>query len=109
MNVLFICSRNQWRSPTAERIYINSPGISTKSVGTASSAKHKVTHHDIQWADLVIAMEQKRLKRLRAGFPGEMQYKDSYTLDIPDNYRYMDPELVDIISESLDPILQSDT
>jgi predicted protein tyrosine phosphatase len=39
INVLFICSCNQWRSPTAERVWRNDPRLSVRSAGTASYAK----------------------------------------------------------------------
>ena len=34
MNLLFVCSRNQWGSPTVESIYKNYSGINVKSAGT---------------------------------------------------------------------------
>ncbi|MFK7789851.1 MAG: phosphotyrosine protein phosphatase, partial [Phycisphaeraceae bacterium] len=43
MNMLFICSKNQWRSPTAEQIYRSDPRLNVRSAGTSSSARHKVT------------------------------------------------------------------
>lgn len=31
MNVLFVCSRNKWRSLTSETIYKNTPGLAKSS------------------------------------------------------------------------------
>ncbi len=101
MNVLFICSKNQWRSPTAEKVFQKEPGLSVRSRGTSRSARRTVNRQDIQWADLVLVMETKHKQRLRADFPGEMKYKEVHVLDIPDDYRYMDPELVELLESSV--------
>ena len=109
LNILFICSRNQWRSPTAERIYAGQPLINVRSAGTASSARRKVTVDDIAWADLILVMEYKHASRLRSEFPGQMKSKKCHVLGIPDEYRYMNPELVCEIQGAADPIIQTAT
>ncbi|WP_440054531.1 hypothetical protein ACSLBF_17040 [Pseudoalteromonas sp. T1lg65] len=53
-HVLFICSRNQWRSPTAERVWRNHPGIEVRSAGTSAKAKRAVSKKDIVWADKIL-------------------------------------------------------
>ena len=42
-NVLFICSRNQWRSPTAEQVYRKHPLLAVRSAGTSLNARRKVS------------------------------------------------------------------
>ena len=59
MNILFVCSRNHWRSPTAETIYKNRSGINVKSAGTEPSARIKLNSKIIEWADLIFVMEKK--------------------------------------------------
>jgi|ERR1043165_362138 predicted protein tyrosine phosphatase len=108
LNVLFICSRNRWRSPTAEQIYRKRPLINVRSAGTARSAKHQVTSADLMWADVVLVMEDKHKKRLMSDFSGEMRYKEIHVLGVPDDYRYMDPELISVLTEAIDPILRAD-
>ena len=56
MNLLFICSRNQWRSPTAERVFRAYPNVQTRSAGTSPNARHTVSIRDIQWADKILVM-----------------------------------------------------
>lgn len=68
MNYLFICSRNQWRSPTAERIFAKGYGCRTRSAGTSSQAKRKITASDIAWADVIFVMEHKHKQRIKADF-----------------------------------------
>lgn len=109
LRVLFICSKNQWRSPTAEQIYRQEPSLNVRSAGTASSARHRVTYQDINWADIIIVMEDKHLRRLRADFPHDMTRKSCHVLHIPDNYRYMDPDLIRELQEAIDPLLFKDS
>jgi protein-tyrosine phosphatase len=105
VNLLFICSRNQWRSPTAENLYKNKAGISVRSAGTASSARKKVNAAMILWADLVLVMEKKHRSQLVEKFPDETAGKQIVVLHIPDEYRYMDPELVENIETAVAPYL----
>lgn len=67
MNVLFICSRNQWRSPTAEHHWRNHPQWSVRSAGTSRNAKRRVTPALLQWADVIFVMEQKHKKQPESG------------------------------------------
>jgi predicted protein tyrosine phosphatase len=103
MNLLFVCSRNQWRSPTAEAIYKNHPDHEVRSAGTEPSARVRVTAKLIEWADLILVMEKRHAQRLLDRFPHEMAHKDYDVLDIPDDYGFMDPELVEMIEISVEP------
>ncbi len=107
MNLLFVCSRNLWRSPTAEAIYKNEPGISARSAGTEPSAKIKVNGKLIEWADLIFVMEKKHKQRLFQKFPLETSHKKIVVLNIPDEYKYMDEELVESIVTSVPPYLEN--
>lgn len=105
VRILFICSRNQWRSPTAEEIYRRRSDLQVRSRGTSRKSRRQVVTDDIRWADLICVMEPKHLQRLRADFPDAMRHKVAHVLDIPDDYRYMDPELVHAIESSVEPWL----
>jgi predicted protein tyrosine phosphatase len=98
MNILFICSRNQWRSPTAEQVW-RKFGLNTRSAGTSPKAKHPVSQADIQWADIIFVMEPKHKQRLQAEFRQLLNDKQIAVLDIPDEYQYMAPDLVEIFEE----------
>jgi len=101
-NLLFICSRNQWRSPTAEKIYSRDPRVNVRSAGTSPRAKRTVNAKDLQWADLIFVMEYKHKDRLKAEYNRVLQYKKIIVLDIPDDYLYMDEELVEVLEESIE-------
>ncbi len=103
--VLFVCSRNQWRSPTAEAIYRDDSRLSVRSRGTSSAAVRTLRENDLTWADLVLVMEQKHRSRLLADFPDLTKFLTIHVLDIPDDYRYMDAELIQLLRIAADPII----
>ncbi|WP_245964506.1 arsenate reductase/protein-tyrosine-phosphatase family protein [Rufibacter immobilis] len=59
MNILFVCSRNQWRSPTAEKIFQPVQEHAFRSAGTSEQARIKISAKTLAWADLVFVMEKK--------------------------------------------------
>ncbi|KZN39407.1 hypothetical protein N480_00830 [Pseudoalteromonas luteoviolacea S2607] len=101
MNLLFICSRNQWRSPTAEYIWKRSSEYNVRSAGTSPKAKKTVNSRDIIWADVIFVMETKHKNRIVAEFTRMLHHKPVNVLDIPDEYQYMDPELVSELEEKV--------
>ena len=108
LKILFVCSMNQWRSPTAENIYADKPLLHARSCGTNKHARKTVTSEDLKWADIVMVMDEKHQQRLMAEYPGEMRFKESHVLDIPDEYKFMDPALINEITAAVDPILTRD-
>jgi predicted protein tyrosine phosphatase len=104
-NVLFVCSRNQWRSPTAEQVWRRHPALSVRSAGTSPNARHPVSAADLAWADVVLVMEEKHKSRLMADYRRLVENKSIHVLDIPDDYKYMDAELVELLKQSVGAIL----
>lgn len=94
MNVLFVCSRNKWRSRTAETIFKNSQRHEVRSAGTENDARIRVSEKLIHWADLIFVMEKRHKQRLQEKFNEAVTGKKIVILDIEDNYRYMDDELI---------------
>ena len=105
VNLLFICSRNQWRSPTGEAIFRKHPDYNARSAGTSPKAKRTVNASDVSWADIILVMEKKHKSRLADQFKRMLDHKSIYILDIPDDYGYMDEELISEIEARVDPIL----
>ena len=108
MNLLFVCSRNRWRSPTAERMLRGHSEHNARSCGIRKDARVKASPSLLRWADLVLPMQQRHLDMLRARFPEAMRYQDSVVLDIPDDYQFMQPELVERIRLELKTLLDID-
>ncbi len=101
MNILFVCSRNKWRSPTAEAIYKDYTNLNVKSAGTEPSARIKLNAKNILWADLIFVIEKKHKQRMFENFPIEISEKQIIVLDIPDNYKFMDSELIEEIESKV--------
>lgn len=99
--LLFLCSRNQWRSPTAEALFRDHPRYATRSAGTENGARIKVTACHLGWADLIFCMEKKHADRLRQNFPEELAGKTLVVLRIPDDFTFMDPALLDLLRTEL--------
>jgi predicted protein tyrosine phosphatase len=97
LHVLFVCSRNQWRSPTAEAVFRREPGLSVRSAGTSARARRRVQDDDLRWADVVVCMEDKHAQRLRATFGRTLAHTPVEVLGIPDDYRAMDPALIEAL------------
>ncbi|MCI1265284.1 MAG: protein tyrosine phosphatase [Saprospiraceae bacterium] len=106
MNVLFVCSRNQWRSPTAEKIFNKKKGINSKSAGTEPSARIKLNSQHLEWADIIFVMERKHKERIFQKYGEIVSNKHIEILDIEDNFKYMDTELIEILELSVNPILE---
>jgi predicted protein tyrosine phosphatase len=106
IKILFICSKNQWRSPTAEKVFHGMYDYNVRSAGTEKGARVKVTEGHIGWADIIFVMEKKHVRRLKENFPFALDNKKIINLDIPDDYQYMDDDLIEIlkvrVSEHLD-------
>lgn len=96
-NVLFICGKNRLRSPTAEQVFADWPGIETASAGISHDAETPVTPELLQWADLVIVMERAHRSRLSAKFKSHLGNKRIVCLDIPDDYEFMDAKLIRVL------------
>ena len=108
LNVLFVCSRNQWRSPTGEQVWRRDPRVNVRSAGTSTGARHPVSAEDLAWADVVLVMEDKHRSRLLAEYRALLRHKPLHVLDIPDDYRYMDPELVALLGAPVAALLGLD-
>lgn len=109
MRLLFICSRNQWRSPTAEAVYQNDPRVQVRSAGLSQVARTRVSEKLLQWADLVCVMEREHKQRLREAFPALFRNLRIEVLDIPDDYPYMDPVLIEEIVNRVEPLIEQET
>jgi predicted protein tyrosine phosphatase len=105
MNILFICSRNKWRSRTAETIFKDNQDHHVKSAGTENDARIRVTEKMIHWADLIFVMEKRHKQRLHEKYQMTLVDKKIVILDIEDNYQYMDEELITILKTSIGPYL----
>ena len=104
MKVLFICNQNENRSKTAETIFKNRKGWKVKSAGLYN--ENPVTKEQIEWADLIMVMEDQQRKEIAERFPKEYLQKRIISLDIQDRYSFGDKELIDLLKKKVDKLLK---
>jgi predicted protein tyrosine phosphatase len=95
--VLFICSQNRWRSPTAEQVFADYGGLECSSAGTNHDAENPLTPELVEWADLIFVMEREHKTKLQTRHQAQLLGKRLICLDIPDNYKFMDAALVKLL------------
>lgn len=104
-NVLFICTQNRLRSPTAEQVFADWPGIETQSAGLGNDADNPVTPENLGWSDLIFVMERAHRNKLSKKFRAHLGGKRVICLGIPDDYDYMDPVLVQLLRQKVSGFL----
>ena len=101
MNLLFICSENKLRSPTAEEVFCQYKGINAIGAGTNKDAPTTVSGDLIEWADIIFVMEKSHRKKVASKFYSLLKDKKLVCLDIPDIYDRMEPALVELLKSKL--------
>src|SRR5436309_1449086 len=101
--LLFVCSQNKLRSLTAEKLFEGSPHYEVRSVGTQPDARILVTEDHLDWADIIFCMEKSHVNRLRRKFREALHGKPVICLNIPDQFEFMDPDLLDELRAKLSP------
>jgi len=101
LKVLFVCGRNRWRSPTAWQVYKNDPRIEVRSAGVSEKSPHQISNADVNWADLILVMENEHKSRIQGLFTGR-RLPEIRSLEIPDKYEYMDEELIELIRSGVE-------
>jgi len=105
LKVLFVCARNKWRSPTAEVIYRNDARLSVQSAGLSKQSPCVISAKHLAWADLVMVMENEHAARMRDQFRGVAELPEIVSLEIPDNYPFMDAELVQLLELAVEEVI----
>jgi predicted protein tyrosine phosphatase len=95
--VLFVCSQNRFRSPTAEQVFSTWPGIEVASAGLDKGAATPVSPELLDWANVVFVMEKSHRNKLSKKFKAHLKHQRVICLNIPDEYEYMDPALVQLL------------
>jgi predicted protein tyrosine phosphatase len=98
---LFVCSQNRLRSPTAEQIFADWPGIEVYSAGTNHDANNPLTAELVAWADVIVVMEKAHRNKLQRKFRKALNGQRVICLDIPDEYEFMDAGLVRLLQAKM--------
>ena len=107
IHLLFICSQNKLRSPTAEHVFASWPGVSAASAGINHGAETPLSAEMLEWADLVFVMEAVHRRKVSSKFRACLGDTKLICLGIPDNYTFMDPHLIDLLKLRVLPYLPS--
>jgi predicted protein tyrosine phosphatase len=105
-HVLFICSQNRLRSPTAEQVFSDCAGFEVASAGLNPEADTPVSPELLAWADVIFVMERAHRNKLAKKFRAYLNAKRVICLDIPDEYDYMDPGLVRLLEAKAGPFFR---
>ncbi len=100
-HILFVCSQNKLRSPTAEQVFSNVEGVEVLSAGTNNDAVTPITPELICWADKIMVMENAHRDKIKKKYKKYINGKSIITLGIPDEYECMDKELVAILKNKV--------
>ena len=106
IKLLFVCSQNRWRSLTAEKIFQGMNGYQVRSAGTEDNARIKITEGHIGWADIIFVMEKKHIRRIQDKFRDSITDRKIICLKIPDDYQYMDEDLIGLLESSVSEYLE---
>jgi predicted protein tyrosine phosphatase len=104
--ILFLCSQNRLRSPTAEVVFSEYEELETNSAGLDRSAEVPVSTEAIAWADIIFVMEKCHKQKLAKNFQPFLKDKRVICLNIPDEYEYMEPALIKLLKQKVLPLLQ---
>lgn len=104
-NVLFVCSQNRLRSPTAEQVFAKRPDIEVDSAGTDNDADNPLTAELVEWADIIFVMEKTHRNKLQQRFRSSLKRARVICLDIPDDYGFMDPMLIRLLETKVSRFL----
>jgi predicted protein tyrosine phosphatase len=105
-HALFICSRNRLRSPTAEQVLSSWPDVETDSAGLGHDAEQPLSPEQVAWVNIIFIMKKTYLRSLAAKFRQHLNGKQIICLDIPDDYNFMQPELIRLLETKAGPFLR---
>lgn len=104
--ILFVCARNKIRSLTAEKLFAGSQLYDVKSRGLSKESRVRLTAADLAWADRVFVMEKNHKNRIASDHRDAISGLEIVCLFIEDIYQPMQPELIEILQERLEPYLE---
>lgn len=104
LKLLFVCTVNRMRSATAHKIYETDNRFEVKSAGTDKTANTVLSEEILNWSDSIVVMEKHHRNYIRKHFPDIYQNKKIVCLYIPDDYDYMQMELIELLKVKLEDV-----
>jgi predicted protein tyrosine phosphatase len=90
-------------------VFANQPGLECLSAGLNHDAVIPVTAELVAWADIIFVMEKNQRNKLTAKFKIQLLNTQLICLNIPDEYDFMDAELVQLLKLKVSRFLPIDT
>jgi protein-tyrosine phosphatase len=103
-NILVICGQNKRRSRTAEFLYKNDDRFNIRSAGLSPRSDRQLKAKDLDWADLVLVMEDSHSSRIKKDYRN-LDLPPIEVLHIDDEYDYLQPELIDLLKDRIEVIV----
>lgn len=100
--ILFLCADGRARGPTAAQVFGERPGVSTDFAAVEAGAADAVSREQLDWADLIMVMEQRHKTRLAERFGAALRGRAIVNLNIRDDYAFMDARLVALMRDLAD-------
>jgi predicted protein tyrosine phosphatase len=102
--ILFVCTINRMRSATAHQIYKEDDRLEVQSAGTDENATVVITRPILEWADSIVVMEKYHRNWIRKHFADIYATKKIVCLYIPDDFDFMQPELIAILKDAFETV-----
>ena len=92
MKLLFVCTANKHRSPTAQLMFRDHYGYEALSAGFSPDSQQVVDQELVDWADRVFCFEDKHKKKIKKRVGVR-----AVNLAVPDEYDFNDEDLVELL------------
>tara|TARA_S200000501_G_scaffold345766_1_gene358676 strand:+ start:1259 stop:1564 length:306 start_codon:yes stop_codon:yes gene_type:complete len=100
MKLLFVCTANKHRSPTAQLMFRDHYGYEALSAGLSPDSQQVVDQELVDWADKVFCFEDRQKKKLKKRFGVR-----AVNLAVPDEYDFNDADLVEVLRQKVPQFL----
>jgi predicted protein tyrosine phosphatase len=80
--------------------------LERSACGRGAGPQTPLTPEQIDWADIIFVMEKTHLSKLSKRFKKHLNGKRVVCLDIPDDYEYMQAELVKLLEARVGKFLR---
>jgi predicted protein tyrosine phosphatase len=104
--LLFICWANRLRSPTAEQVFSQYPNVEARSAGLSHDAVDPLSPEHLENIDIVFVMEKTHRNKLSKKFKVHLKTARVICLNIPDDFEFMQPELITLLKTRVTPHLR---
>ncbi|MEC9433212.1 MAG: phosphotyrosine protein phosphatase [Pseudomonadota bacterium] len=107
IRALFVSGLARNRAPTAAQAFEGWQGVRTDFAGLSAGTDSPLAPDQIDWAHRIYVFEKRQKAALSARFSRRLRGRAILDLDIPDLYTFMQPELVDLLTERVGPELRA--